>query len=151
VRAQRSMAFNWLDVVRPGNGTPTFGSGDGASVSPAFSGRCGKNKARRRRWRIAVSDPRRYADAPTIGVGSVAALETATMHRRGSWVRTTRPEESRRRLSNLQMLDTNPLESISHTRRIAAVAADGRYYDRAALDGLLADAQTATRMFKPRR
>jgi imidazolonepropionase-like amidohydrolase len=54
-------------------------------------------------------------------------------------------------LADLLMLDANPLESVSHTRRIAAVVADGRYYDRATLDGLLADAQTAARMFKPRR
>jgi hypothetical protein len=35
------------------------------------------------------------------------------------------------------LLDANPLADIHHTRRIRAVVANGRYFDRAALDTLI--------------
>jgi len=38
------------------------------------------------------------------------------------------------------LLDANPLRSIGNTRLIRAAVADGRIYDRVALDGLLRDA-----------
>lgn len=38
------------------------------------------------------------------------------------------------------ILDADPREDIGNTRRIVAVVADGRFYDRAALDALLAEA-----------
>jgi imidazolonepropionase-like amidohydrolase len=41
------------------------------------------------------------------------------------------------RLADLVVLDANPLEDINAVRRIRAVVAAGRYYDRAALDQLL--------------
>jgi hypothetical protein len=44
------------------------------------------------------------------------------------------------KLADLVLLDADPLQSISNTRLIRAVIADGRLYDRAALDGLLRDA-----------
>jgi hypothetical protein len=44
------------------------------------------------------------------------------------------------KLADLVLLDADPLQSISNTRLIRAVVADGRLYDRAALDGLLRDA-----------
>jgi len=40
------------------------------------------------------------------------------------------------RLADLVLLDANPLMSISNTRRIRAVIANGRYFDRAELDRL---------------
>ena len=40
-------------------------------------------------------------------------------------------------LADLVMLDANPLEDITNTRRIHTVIRDGRVYDRAALDELL--------------
>ncbi|HSP17647.1 MAG TPA: amidohydrolase family protein [Thermoanaerobaculia bacterium] len=43
--------------------------------------------------------------------------------------------------ADLVLLDANPLESISNTRRIAAVCTRGRCYDRTALDRLLAHAE----------
>ena len=39
--------------------------------------------------------------------------------------------------ADLIVLDANPLEDISATRRLRAVVRDGRLLDRAALDGLL--------------
>jgi hypothetical protein len=44
----------------------------------------------------------------------------------------------------LVLLDADPLKSIENTRLVRAVVADGRLYDRAALDGLLRDAGTNT-------
>jgi imidazolonepropionase-like amidohydrolase len=44
-------------------------------------------------------------------------------------------------LADVVLLDANPLENIRNTTRIAAVVANGRLYDRAALDSLLADAE----------
>jgi hypothetical protein len=44
------------------------------------------------------------------------------------------------KLADLVLLDANPLERISNTRRISAVIADGRYFPREALNALLARA-----------
>ena len=43
------------------------------------------------------------------------------------------------KVADLVLLEANPLESIANTKRIAAVVSNGRYLDRSALDGLLAD------------
>ena len=45
--------------------------------------------------------------------------------------------------ADLVMLDRNPLENISNTRKILAVLRNGQYLDRAALDALLARAKAA--------
>ena len=47
------------------------------------------------------------------------------------------------KLADLVLLDANPLADIASTRRISAVVLDGRYLDRAALDALLAGAESA--------
>lgn len=44
-----------------------------------------------------------------------------------------------RRMADLVLLDANPLEDIAATRRIHAVVANGRLFDRAALDALQHD------------
>jgi imidazolonepropionase-like amidohydrolase len=49
----------------------------------------------------------------------------------------------RGKLADLDLLDANPLTDIRNTRRISAVIANGRVYDRAALNGLLNHVQTA--------
>lgn len=49
------------------------------------------------------------------------------------------------RLADLVLLDANPLEDIGNTRRIHAVLANGRLFDRAALDRLLAQAAERAR------
>ena len=48
-------------------------------------------------------------------------------------------------LADLVLLDANPLEDISNTRRIRAVTAAGRLFDRTALDSLLAAAALAAK------
>ena len=45
------------------------------------------------------------------------------------------------KLADLVLLDANPLVDITNTTTIRAVVANGRYFDRAALDQLLADVQ----------
>lgn len=49
------------------------------------------------------------------------------------------------RAADILLLDANPLQDIANTRRIRMVVARGRALDRAALDGLLAQARAATR------
>ena len=47
------------------------------------------------------------------------------------------------KLADLVLLDANPLDDIRNTQKIAGVVANGRYFSRADLDKLLADAETA--------
>ena len=48
-------------------------------------------------------------------------------------------------LADFVLLSANPLEDIQNTTRISAVAANGRYLSREALDGLLAEVESAAR------
>ena len=49
----------------------------------------------------------------------------------------------RGKLADLVLLDANPLEDISNTKRIAAVITGGRYLPRESLDKILADVEAA--------
>jgi hypothetical protein len=49
------------------------------------------------------------------------------------------------KLADLVLLDANPLDDITNTTKIRAVVANGRYYDRPALDSLLAGARAKYR------
>jgi imidazolonepropionase-like amidohydrolase len=76
------------------------------------------------------------------GLTPLDALRTATLNparffEKEDSLGTVEPGK----LADLVLLDLNPLENISHTQRIRAVVANGRYFDRAALDGLLSDAK----------
>ena len=50
----------------------------------------------------------------------------------------------RGKVADMILLDANPLSDIANTRRIRAVVANGRLFDRAALDGLLEAAASAS-------
>lgn len=50
------------------------------------------------------------------------------------------------KLADLVLLDANPLSDIQNTKRIHAVVANGRLFDRAALDRLLTDAEATARV-----
>ncbi|MGH9868142.1 MAG: amidohydrolase family protein [Candidatus Polarisedimenticolia bacterium] len=52
------------------------------------------------------------------------------------------------KLADLVLLEANPLDDIRHTRRIAAVVSDGRYFSKGALKGLLASASRSARKRK---
>jgi imidazolonepropionase-like amidohydrolase len=45
--------------------------------------------------------------------------------------------------ADMVLLDANPLENITNTRKVSAVIRGGKYFDRAALDTLLAQAKSA--------
>jgi imidazolonepropionase-like amidohydrolase len=45
------------------------------------------------------------------------------------------------KLADLVLLDADPLADITHTKQIRAVVANGRYFDRTALDSLLTEAR----------
>ena len=75
------------------------------------------------------------------GLSSAEALRAATLEP-ARWLGASDSlgAVSRGRRADLVLLDADPLADIGATRRIRAVVADGRVYDRAALDALLADA-----------
>ena len=78
------------------------------------------------------------------GMTPLAALQTATVNParylgRESTLGTVAPG----RQADLVLLDANPLEDIGNLRRIHAVITAGRFFDRAALDQLLARAKAA--------
>jgi imidazolonepropionase-like amidohydrolase len=47
------------------------------------------------------------------------------------------------RVADLVLLDGNPLADIAQVRAVRGVAFNGRYFDRAALDAILAEVRTA--------
>lgn len=50
---------------------------------------------------------------------------------------------SKGKIADLLLLDANPLQDIRNTTRINAVVVNGRLLDRAALDGMLSQVETA--------
>lgn len=74
------------------------------------------------------------------GMRPIDALRSATLEpARALGRESTLGSVATGRLADLVLLDANPLEDISHTRRIHAVLANGRLFDRAALDRLLVE------------
>jgi hypothetical protein len=51
-------------------------------------------------------------------------------------------------IADLVLIDGDPLSDIRNLRRISGVVANGRYLDRAALDGMLATAEQLARSGK---
>jgi hypothetical protein len=74
------------------------------------------------------------------GLTPLAALQAATLNP-AKMLRATDSlgTVARGKLADLVLLDANPLADITNTTQIRAVVANGRYFDRAALDGLLAE------------
>ncbi len=80
------------------------------------------------------------------GLTPLEALQAATLNpaqalRAADSLGTVAPGK----VADLVLLDADPLADIWHTTKIRAVVANGRYYDRAALDGLLRAAEQAAR------
>lgn len=73
------------------------------------------------------------------GLTPLDALRSATLHpARFLGTEATMGSVEAGKVADLVLLDANPLEDIAHTRRIRTVVANGRLFDRAALDSLLA-------------
>ena len=51
------------------------------------------------------------------------------------------------KLADLVLLNANPLENISNTRKISAVVVNGRMFDRKTLDSMLEKIEIADRNF----
>ena len=80
------------------------------------------------------------------GLTPAEALRTATLNpAKFSGLEKTLGTIEVGKIADLVLLDANPLEDIRNTQRIKAVVANGRLFDRKALDKLLADAEGAAR------
>jgi imidazolonepropionase-like amidohydrolase len=78
------------------------------------------------------------------GLTPLQALQTATINpAKYLGMTSSLGTVERGKLADLVLLDANPLESIGNTQRISAVVANGRFFDRNALDALLAQAEAA--------
>jgi imidazolonepropionase-like amidohydrolase len=78
------------------------------------------------------------------GMTPLAALQTATVNpARYLGRESTLGTVASGRQADLVLLDANPLEDIGNVRRIQAVVTAGRFFDRKALDQLLARAKAA--------
>ena len=76
------------------------------------------------------------------GLSPLEALQTATLNPAKMWHATdSLGTVAPGKLADLVLLDADPLVDITNTTTIRAVVANGRYYDRAALDHLLATVQ----------
>lgn len=76
------------------------------------------------------------------GLTPLQTLQAATRTPAHLFPRLAHTGEIRRgALANIVLLDANPLDDISNTRRIRAVVAGGRYLDRDALDAMLSAAR----------
>jgi hypothetical protein len=85
------------------------------------------------------------------GLSPLQALQTATLNPARFLERTHdlgTVEEGK--LADLVLLEANPLEDLSNTRRIRAVIADGQLYRRAELDRLLAEVEASVDQADPR-
>jgi imidazolonepropionase-like amidohydrolase len=79
-----------------------------------------------------------------IGLTEAEALRTATLEpARYLDAVDTQGTVEVGKVADLVLLEANPLEDITNTQKIRAVVADGRYFDRPALDELLADVEKA--------
>lgn len=79
-----------------------------------------------------------------IGLTEAEALRTATLEpARYLDAVDTQGTVEVGKVADLVLLDANPLEDIRNTQKIQAVVANGRFFDRQALDELLADVEKA--------
>ncbi|MFN4122511.1 MAG: amidohydrolase family protein [Flavobacteriales bacterium] len=76
-----------------------------------------------------------------LGMTPLQALQTATINPAHFMKNNKIGEVKAGKLSNLLVLNSNPLEDIHHTQDIYAVFLIGRYLDRDHLDGMLQKAK----------
>jgi len=73
------------------------------------------------------------------GLSPIAAIRAATLTPAEFLMRRDVGEIDSGKLADMVLLDANPLEDIGNTRRITAVVANGRLFDREAIAKLLID------------
>jgi imidazolonepropionase-like amidohydrolase len=73
------------------------------------------------------------------GLSPIEAIRAATLTPAEFLKKRDIGEIDSGKLADMVLLEANPLENISNTRRITAVVADGRLFDRAAIATLLSD------------
>lgn len=84
------------------------------------------------------------------GLTSIEALRTATLNPAQYFRATdTLGAIAPGHLADLLVVDANPLVDIRNTRKIRAVVANGRYFDRRALDSLMVDITQRLTMQRP--
>jgi imidazolonepropionase-like amidohydrolase/tetratricopeptide (TPR) repeat protein len=85
------------------------------------------------------------------GLTPLQSLQTATVNV-AKWMNAEKSfgVVAAGRRGDLTVLDGNPLEDIRNVARVRAVVRDGRVFDRAALDALLRNVESAVRASKPR-
>jgi imidazolonepropionase-like amidohydrolase len=80
------------------------------------------------------------------GLTPLTALQSATLNPAKMWHATdSLGTVAPGKLADLVLLNADPLADITNTTTIHAVVANGRYYDRAAIDSLLAAVQARKR------
>jgi imidazolonepropionase-like amidohydrolase len=79
------------------------------------------------------------------GLTPMEALQTATSNPARFWNRTDIGRVAPGTLADLVLLAKDPTVDIHNTTTIRAVVADGKLYDRAALDGLLHGVESAAK------
>jgi hypothetical protein len=75
------------------------------------------------------------------GLSPFAALQTATIHPANYLGLSQKGRIQKGMDADLVLLDQNPLLAIDHTRKIAGVVKNGQWFDKATLDGYLAEAR----------
>ena len=134
-----------------GAGRPGGFCAAAAAVSPRARAGHRPDAPRRR------DDPRRHRHQPSPSAGlqrarrAIAAGPRRPLGRRGAARRHRRrgapvPVDARRRRldrarADLVLLDANPLDDVRHARRVSGVILNGRYFDRAAVEGLLRETE----------
>jgi len=85
----------------------------------------------------------RFVDA---GFTPMEALQTATLNPAKFLGMADLGTIEKGKLSDLVLLDANPLDDIRNTQKIAAVIVNGRYLSRADLDKMLVEVETAAKV-----
>lgn len=94
---------------------------------------------------MGVTMPEELRDLVEAGLSPLEALQAATLNPAKFFGATdSLGTVTAGKLADFVLLDADPLADIANTAAVRAVVANGRYFDRAALDGLLRDAQVKT-------